>query len=312
MSNEIDVFITSQSEDLNPIKHLINAFSSKSDSGRTFANINSLNIKLNESLDPDYQLIMEAFANSSPDKYVIICKETTVTVASSREIFNVLEKVIENANDDESLYPDLFYLAFWANRCDLYHNIRETGNTGIKIVNSAHPNGIQCLMISPKGREKFNNKWGINKNPIPRQGINSPFTTGNYLSKFMSESEDPNLFYTMVTTPALMSFDITRRTSDKDFIKTVECRGRESSKLIKTSPQEPIVVSGNIKSDIESNKEPTSTVKNKNSSNMGVFWFIIIIFIIICFISLLAYFSIVTPIDNSTVINTIPKSGTYG
>jgi hypothetical protein len=106
MSNEIDVFITSQSEDLNPIKHLINAFSSTSDSGRTFAKINSLNIQLNESLDPDYQLIIEAFANSSPDKYVIICKENTVTVASSREIFNVLEKVIEDANADESLYPD--------------------------------------------------------------------------------------------------------------------------------------------------------------------------------------------------------------
>lgn len=309
MSNEIDVFITSDSEDLNPIKHLINAFSSTSDSGKTFAKINSLNIKLNESLDPDYQLIMEAFANSSPDKYIIICKGTTITVASSRDIFNVLEKVIDTAAVDESLYPDLFYLSFWANRCDLYHNIRETGNTGIKIVNSAHPNGIQCLMISPKGREKFKKKWGINTNPIPRQSANSPFTTGNYLSKFMSENEDPNLFYTMVTTPPLMNFDITRRTSDKDFMKTVECRGRESSKLNKISPQQPIVVSGDIKSDIEANKDNTSIIKTKNSSNMGVFWFIIIIFIIILLISLLIYFSVVTPMD-TVIINTVP--GTYG
>ena len=291
--NIIDVFIVSSDADTGLIdeqavmKLSKNLFGGRSDSGRTEANINYLSFQPNPNYDSDYCYCMDAFAHSNPDRYVVICKDTTISNSSTNEMFNVLEKVIDDNNTDTNLSFDIFYMAHWASSCHLYHNFRET-NSGIKIVDTPSSNGFQCLLFSPKGKQKFVNKFNFDTNPIKKSSPTQTQTAGSHINASIGQNRnDPNNFYAVCTTPPLMNFDITRRTNDLQLIKANECRSKEHAKSINQQASSP-TTSENIPSNTVIPPKLQQNVSN-SSSDLGVFWFIIILIVVIILIVTFVY-----------------------
>jgi len=233
-------------------------FSAKSTSGRVNATVNIIKPIKNE-YDSDYFLTYNSLIESE-NQYVIICKDTAISSSTSENIFNVIEGVINRNIDGSDNSFDIFYMAKWMDRCDQYTNQVDIGDSGMKVVNTISPNGVLCLMFSPNGGKKFVNIYHIDKNPIPVQTDINNKTLGHYLHSrvgLRSNVVDVNQqFYAITTTPSLVNFDISKRKSDDEFIKTVECRNVQ--------------------------KETKNTTTQ--SSNMVFFWFVIIVLIIIFFI----------------------------
>jgi len=95
----------------------------------------------------------------------------------------------------------------------------------------------------------------------------------------MIESNDT--FIAATFTPNILHFDLLARESDKELIKTIECRG---------TPSTTKDISRNVKTKIIDNIKHTEKTGNisdatKNSTakstNMSFFWFIIIIIIVL-------------------------------
>lgn len=250
-------------------KTVVNIFSGKSSSNLVNGTVKIIPIEKNDKYDLDYFLTYNTLLNYSDTDYVIICKDTVVSSMPSDAIYDVLEEAIKRNNDTSNNYEfDMFYLGKWMDRCDQYTNQIDVGNTGLKIVNTISPNGVMCIMFSPKGRKKFLEIYDINTNPILNQTESNKQTLGHYLHHRIGLQTNylndiPVLqqkFYTITSVPSLINFDISKRKNDNEFIKTVECRNTQQE------------------------------VKNTSSSqsNMSFFWFVIILIII--FIVVLLFF----------------------
>lgn len=255
----IKIFIISDKVE-SELSGVISMFSGKSTSGRTSGNVSVIPVQDNDKYDTDYFTIYNCLSGTFDSDYVIMCKDTAVSTSPSSRIYDVLETAIQsNTEEPNSIQGfDLFYLAKWADRCDLYTNTRDFQNTGIKIVNSASPNGVLCLMFSPEGKAKFLEVFNIETNPIPKPTDIDKSTLGTYLHRrvgirtshqqYLTLPANQQKFYAATTTPTLVTFDIFKRKSDNEMIKTVECRD---------TPQEDI--------------------PNTNTSNMSIFWFFVIV-----------------------------------
>lgn len=142
-----------------------------------------------------------------PKKYLIIVKDTSTTYAHSGEIVSVSQTLI-NING-----WDIAYLSKWNDRCDLY---KELAKVPGGIVSQSHdPHGLQCAMISPKGRDillgrtkmKNGKNFNIDK-PLPEK-INEEIIIGNISAICVS----PNLFF----------FNTKLARKKKDYLKNNEC-----------------------------------------------------------------------------------------
>jgi hypothetical protein len=239
-----------------------NIFSGKSNSGLVSGTVNVVPIIENEKFDLDYWLTYNSLRNSTDTDYVIICKDAVVSTMNSSDIFDILENVINRNDTDPNNSFDLFYLGKWMDRCDQFTNQIDIGDTGMKIVNTISPNGIMCIMFSPQGRKKFLEIYDIEKTPILTQTLTNKQTLGHYLhhriglkTNYLNDNDIPisqQKFYAITSSPSIIDFDISKRKSDSEFIKTVECRNTQQE------------------------------VKNtETQSSMTFFWFIVIVLIII-------------------------------
>lgn len=326
--NNIDVFISTKEDDPNTLSGVINIFNGRSPSGNTVGNVAILNTP--DSIygwDDDYSMILDAFSKSSdPNSYVIVCKDTTISGYTSDIIYMHLENAINSSELDPINSFDIFYLAFWADRCDLHHNVRNSGDTGLKIVNTVSPNGIQCLMFSPCGRQKFLKVFNPTNNPVMKATPQLPETLGHKLQKKISSTcrsgiynqsllapEDEKFYATCNGTP-LVNFDITKRKSDAELIKMNACRNPAPAAQPVTitkpiiQPAKNVTFSKDI--DVETSLpsfQPSSIEQETiNSSSMSVFWFIVVLIVVIIIIVLLfKYFSSnKTTYTTPTIINT--------
>lgn len=266
----IDVFISTkhQPEESHRFANASNIFTGTSTSGKTFARggirvISTSADPKDALLDPEFVFVRQALLLAEDDSYVIVCKDTAVAVATSRTIYDVIEKTIEHSSTSNANQFDIFYLANWADRCDLYTNERNVGERGLVIVNTVSPNGALCLMFSPEGRKKFLRvfKDGIPKDPAGSRSLG--YHLHNRVGSRSNISKHPHngttigeRFYATTSSPTLLNFDMHNRTSDADFAKSAECRSVPPAEM---GP-----------SRVES-----------SSSRMAFFWFVIVTIIVI-------------------------------
>lgn len=239
----------------------------------------------NDSWDKDYSMVMDAFSRASPDAYVIICKDTSVSAASPSTILDVIEATIISSQESGNEF-DLFYMAAWADRCELYSNKREIGRTGLKLVETVAPNGVQCIMFSPAGVAKFRTVFDSARDPVTDRPLGAALNA-RITSKTASMATDttvpPNMqrFYAVTCTPHIIQFDITKAKSEVELMKAMECRDPP-----KSDPPKP-----------------------KASASMGLFWFIVVVIIVILLIWALVALG-TRYIPTKTVITTTPAIAT--
>lgn len=191
-------------------------FSGESSSGRNL-DVEKIKYQCENKYDPDYETVIKAFSlayheENYEDLYIIICKSSAVSVASSQRIIDVIEEVVFNE------CFDIFYLSKWLDRCDQYSNIKEL-DSGMKLVNTISPNGIHCIMFSPRGRNKFLTWYYPSENPIVNR------TLGQVLNARIGEEYENGAFVALSTTPTLINFDVVSNKDDPvNVLKTIECR----------------------------------------------------------------------------------------
>lgn len=220
--------------------------------------------------DYDYQIVIESFNLACDDDYVIICKSTAVSASSCNTILNIIEKVVNDDKSGDNCF-DIFYLSKWLDRCDQYSNVHEC-ESGLKIVNTVSPNGVHCLMFSPRGREKFMREYHPDKNPIHDRTLGQVLNAriGQRGNENVSVNDD-EVFTAITTTPSLINYDIINGKGHKyNNLKLSECRDIPD-------PAKP---------------EPTHT-----TSHMAFFWLlIIIVFVVLISFILVRYY-----IDKRTI-----------
>jgi hypothetical protein len=219
--------------------------------------------------DYDYEIVINSFNLASKKEnyentYIIICKSSSVSACTSETISEIIEKVINENENCDNIF-DIFYLSKWLDRCDQYTNIREM-DSGLKIVNTYSPNGIQCIMFSPQGREKFLKLYDPEENPI--YGIKLSHVLNLRIDQSGEKNVDINsdeVFIAITTTPSLINYDI------------VNCKGKKSNNLKLCECR-----------DIPNPAKPEPGV---TTSHMAFFWLIIIIiFVILITIVTVKYF----------------------
>ena len=146
------------------------------------------------------QYLFETLKCAPQDDYTLICLDKMITHCNPTQLYDCLEYAICH------ICFDIFYLASWADRCDLYSDFHEICH--YKIVKTQSPHGTSCLLFSPAGRKKFLDTVQL----IPGKTID--LCLNPQLGKFSVYS----------TTPSLIEFDITQRETDLEYIKVCKCR----------------------------------------------------------------------------------------
>lgn len=256
----IETFLQAESEDPNNGK-IINIFHGSSSSGRTTNEMNILaleHITYNPHFDSDYSFLMDAISKSDPRNSTIICKKNAISHLNSERMNDLLEEIM----DQENLEFDVLFLANWMDRCDLYSDIRNIGDSGSKIARTTSPNGDLCLMFTPRGKKKMMDSFHPEKNPIIKsQG--KPL--GYHLTQMISVGDIDSY----AADPPFINFDMNKVTNNAEYIKGIQCREVPN---IKNGGKEAVI-------DFE---EPEEIVV---SNDLSWFWFILAILLVI----LLAY-----------------------
>ena len=144
--------------------------------------------------------IIKALQDAPEDEYTLVCLDKVITQVSANGIYDCIENIIEEIDFD------IFYLASWADRCDLFTDIHEIDN--YKLVKTYSPHGTSCLLFSPEGRRKFLSKIKL------EEKVALDCTLHQQLKCF-------NVYTTI---PSLVEFDITQRDTDLEYVKLCKCR----------------------------------------------------------------------------------------
>jgi len=203
-------------------------FTGKSDNGNKIY-IETISVDLHNKHDNDYQIVLESFNLASTkknyeDTYILICKSTAISSASSNTILNVIEKVVNDDLNGTNCF-DIFYLSKWLDRCDQYSNVHEF-HSGLNIVNTYSPHGIHCLMFSPRGRNKFLIHYNPNSNPICDRSLGHVLNSRiGHKNTTHINIESDEVFIAITTTPSIINYDIINGKGDpSNNLKLCECR----------------------------------------------------------------------------------------
>ena len=120
--------------------------------------VSSFAVKNSSDCDRDFMIVRQALLesyNEDEKAYVIVCKDTSISCASSASILDITNQVIKRDLKGEDTSFDLYYMAKWFDECNLYTNKCELEGRGIFVADTFNPRGIQCIMFSPRGVNKF-------------------------------------------------------------------------------------------------------------------------------------------------------------
>ncbi len=144
--------------------------------------------------------VIKSLTDAPCDEYTLVCIDRMISVCTSDQIYDCIEYCISH------IEFDIFYLASWADRCDLYSDFHEVDN--YKIVRTRSPHGMACLLFSPCGKKKFLEKIELTKNRSLDLMVNPQLKS----------------FKVYTTTPSIIEFDITQSECDLELIKVCKCR----------------------------------------------------------------------------------------
>ena len=153
---------------------------------------------------------LKSARQTNPNDYVIITKDTSVSVSSSVEIAKIVQKAVSDSGNF-----DLLYLCKWLDRCDLYVHKKQIDNSTAIVTKTQYPNGIQSIMFSPNGRDVI---LGINK--MKNKSKFLPYD--NLALSLTTEILKGNIEATAIV-PNLINFNPTLATKNSDYKKSAEC-----------------------------------------------------------------------------------------
>lgn len=146
-----------------------------------------------------------------PKSHCIVVKDTTITSATSKDIGDIVSKFV--VKDD----MDISYLCKWMDRCDLYTHREQVLSGGSMIVKTQSPNGIQCVLFSPHGRDIVLGRRKMTDGNIFK--LLRPHDIGYSLNK---EILNNNISASAVV-PNLVDYDPTAARCNDDYNKGSEC-----------------------------------------------------------------------------------------
>lgn len=165
--------------------------------------ISALQYEFDSSSNTEYEGVKAALVAADPNSYVIVCKDSSVSAISASLLIRRLVEVIQN----ESF--DIMWLAKWLDQCQKHVGKRLVGERGMYVTDTYNPHGIQCLMFSPEGREKF----------LCRE----PLKPEMNLSEVLAQAVSVRIFKAITFQPCPISYDISRAEKPVDYVKTCEC-----------------------------------------------------------------------------------------
>lgn len=225
----------------------------------------------------DWIFLKSALKCCHEDEYLILCKDTSVSNASSSTIMKTIYEIIDNFDNNPW---DITYLCKWLDRCDMYSDRYDLSDSNSKLVRTYSPYGTQCLLISPRGQDKLldlypflkskkngflsvmesddktsesSNKFDVSNSSIERIDA----TLGIALNQAINTGK----LVAMTISPNLINFDPSKASKSADYRKTIECR------------DPPKIYC------------PDKYTKN----NTAFFWFIVIVFVVFLLICILSY-----------------------
>lgn len=196
--------------------------------------------KKSSDYDQDFMIVREALQNCTEEDencYVIICKDTSISSASSSTILSVVNQVIKKDKEINTSF-DLYYMAKWFDNCHLYTNKCELEGRGIFLADTVDARGIQCLMFSPRGMNKFLKLNPTKKGHQLSNVLRNRLVHRTNLTEYSVKESQIN-FVAITTYPTQVQFDIRYARNDSDYAKTQVC-----SPL--TGPERPVRSSSNI------------------------------------------------------------------
>lgn len=186
-----------------------------------------------------------------PEAYVLILKDTSVTVSTMEQIYQLLNQATEQAG------WELFYLTKWNDRCDLYGIPQNVKNKTYTFINTFSPNGFQAIMFSPRGRDII-----IGVIPMKNGKLFTPVTQAIEI-QLNSNIANGNII-AISTIPNIFEYNISLATNSADYEKANLCSATS----------------------IAGSRNRTVTTEQ---TGMSLLWYIIIIIMIILIVVALWY-----------------------
>lgn len=155
-----------------------------------------------------------------PSLHTIVIKDSSVCNVDADDLYSIL-KTSRKINN-----WDICYLCKWWDECDLYENIKMThinGSESIELVKTYSPHGLQALMFSPHGRNRF---LGI-----------MPMVDGDYftpidepLDKKLNKYINDEKLNAITYSKNIFSFNPSMIKKNEDLIKFTMCRPKRKHK----------------------------------------------------------------------------------
>jgi hypothetical protein len=153
---------------------------------------------------------------------VIIVKDTSITHSSPERVAEMIEYI------NSSSQFDVLYLCKWLDRCDLYTDKERIMSTGSMVVRTQSPNGIQCIMFTPKGRDILLGKEKM------KNGEYFKLHKGQDLGYSLNrEILNANINAHCIV-PNLIDFDPTLARANKEYNKSSSCSDPDIGKTTDT------------------------------------------------------------------------------
>jgi len=149
----------------------------------------------------------------SPDKPVLIVKDTSTSLMDSKGLARSLSSIIKNEKFD------LFYLCRWLDDCQNNSSIRKEGTLSLMKTESSQ--GVQALLFSKEGRDKTIEL-------LEKENDDD-------ISDFFYDKISQKKLDAICCTPNIFEFDITlSENKEKDSFKTMTCKipTKETPKVV--------------------------------------------------------------------------------
>jgi hypothetical protein len=107
-------------------------------------------------INSDIREILCSQSDCDRTENLIICRDSSISTMNSEELYKVVSYIIDNE------CFDVLYLANWLDYSDKQCNRRVLTSTGLTLVDTYNPHGLQCLMFSPSGQQILKNMDLVN------------------------------------------------------------------------------------------------------------------------------------------------------
>ena len=178
--------------------------------------------KLFSLTDIEYYRVMKSLEDARLNhrhNNIIVVKDTSVSISSPDKIAEMIEYINGNTQ------TDVLYLCKWLDRCDLYTDKEKILSTGSMVVKTQSPNGIQCIMFTPKGRDILLGKENM------KDGTYFKLHKGQDLGYSLNREILNNNINANCIVPNLIDFDINAVKENKEYNRSTSCVDPDVGKI---------------------------------------------------------------------------------